>query len=286
MKVAVASGKGGAGKTLLAATLAGVLAENGHPVAYVDADVEAPDGDLFLHPRIDDVVSSHVAIPAPVAASCSGCGNCQSICAFSAIAVFDQTVHIFDRLCHACGACLLVCSEHGLVEHRRRIGVIEEGTARGMRFFAGRLDVGEARAKPLIEDLLATAGRRAPDALLIVDAPPGTGCPVAAVVEAVDRVILVTEPTPSGLHDLAAAVNLCAALQRTPLIVINRCDLCDADVDGFAAEHQLRIAGRIPFSTAIARAGAEGALVPQECPPLLQTARLLAGELLAEGGFP
>ncbi len=286
MKVAVASGKGGAGKTLLATTLAGVFADEGHTVAYVDADVEAPDGDLFLHPRIDELTSSHVSIPAPVGVSCSGCGNCQSICAFSAITVFDQTVHVFDRLCHGCGACLLVCSEHALVEHRRRIGVIEEGTAQELRFFAGRLDVGEARAKPLIEDLLATVVRQSPDALLVVDAPPGTGCPVAAVVEAVERVILITEPTPSGLHDLAAAVNLCAALGRTPLVVINRCDLCDADVDGFAKAHRLRIVGRIPFSAAIARAGAEGTLVPGECPALLETARSIARELLAQGGPP
>jgi MinD superfamily P-loop ATPase len=262
VRVAVASGKGGTGKTLVSTSLAWMLAEAGGDVAYVDADVEAPNGHLFLRPTTS---TERFAVPLPTLAGdrCSGCGRCQEFCASNAIVVVGHRVLVFEELCHSCGGCLIVCPDKALVEIPREVGTVEVGRARaGQRrldFAAGTLDVGIARATPLIEAVL----RDAPDRqTVLIDAAPGTSCPAVAAVRAADRVLLVTEPTPFGLHDLKLAVQMCHLLGRDAGVVINRSDLGDGRVRAWLEQEGLPILAEIPFLSEVAQGYARGQVGP------------------------
>lgn len=258
MRVAIASGKGGTGKTLIATNLAWHLARQGAQVTYVDTDVEAPNGHLFLHP--DEVEETRFVVPIPALrqGTCSGCGACQEICAFNAILSLKDRVMVFPELCHSCGACLLSCKDFALTEVGREVGTLRRGTAEpGIRFWSAALDVGEAKATPLIAGLLE---RMAASAVTIIDAPPGTSCSATAVVRAADHVLLVTEPTPFGLHDLELAVLLCRALGRPVSALINRADLGDRRVHDWLEEQSIPLLAELPFSREVAAAYARGEL--------------------------
>ena len=272
MRVAVASGKGGTGKTLVSTSLAWMLAEAGREVAYVDVDVEAPNGHLFLQPTTSTVRFS-VQVPTLAGDRCSGCGRCQEFCDSNAIVVVGHRVLVFDELCHSCGGCLIVCPDKALVEIPREVGTVEVGHARAgegrLDFVAGTLDVGIARATPLIEAVL----RNAPDRqTVLIDTAPGTSCPAVAAVRAADRVLLVTEPTPFGLHDLELAVQMCRLLERDAAVVINRCDLGDDRVRAWLEQEGLPVLAEIPFLSEVAQGYASGRVGPVSSPLL---ARLL-----------
>ena len=258
MRIAVASGKGGTGKTLVSTSLAWMLAEAGREVAYVDVDVEAPNGHLFLRPTTSTERFA-VQLPTLVGDRCSGCGRCQDFCASNAIVAVGQRVLVFDELCHSCGGCLIVCPDKALVEIPREVGTIEVGHARAgeawLDFVAGTLDVGIARATPLIEAVLRAAPQRP---TVLIDAAPGTSCPALAAVRAADRVLLVTEPTPFGLHDLELAVQMCRLLERDAAVVINRCDLGDDRVRSWLEREEVPVLAEIPFLSEIAQGYARG----------------------------
>jgi MinD superfamily P-loop ATPase len=265
MLVAVASGKGGTGKTLVSTSLAWLLAGQGYRVTYVDVDVEEPNGHLFLHPDIS--ARARFTRPAPRLAreTCSGCGECQRACRFNAILALPDKVLVFDELCSSCGGCVLACPESALVETPREIGTLETGTAlangdRSLRFASATLDVGEARATPLIGGLLE---RVEDDGVLIVDAPPGTSCSVMEVVKRADQVILVTEPTPFGLHDLRLAVEMTRAFGKPLLAVINRSDLGNDETRRYLQQQSIERIAEIPHLTEVAAAYARGELAAQ-----------------------
>ncbi len=264
MRIAVASGKGGTGKTIVSTSLAWILAGQGLDVGYVDADVEEPNGGLFLHPEIERRRRYRIPIPALVAETCSGCGECQAACAFNAIVALGDRVMVFPELCHACGVCRLVCRERALTEVPREIGTIESGAviARpSIRFQSATLDVGEVRATPLIHGLLEDLPRCD---VVLVDAPPGTSCSAMEAVRGADRVLLVTEPTPFGLHDLQMAVDMCHALGRPVAGVINRCDLGNDEVRRYLDGSQIPVLAEIPFLPKVAEAYAAGQVAAED----------------------
>ena len=236
MRVAVASGKGGTGKTTVAVNLACVLADNGQTVQYLDCDVEEPNGHIFLKPPI--TATEVVGVPVPVVdeAKCTGCRKCAEVCQYHAIAVLQKAL-VFPELCHSCGGCALVCPTGAIREKDRPIGVVDtgwalrtdSGQADGIAFVQGRLNVGEPVAPPLIRAVkkLAIA-----DGVAIMDAPPGTSCPVVTTVRDADYVLLVTEPTPFGLNDLRLAVEMIRHLDLRHGVVINR-----SRVRGVRARH-------------------------------------------------
>jgi MinD superfamily P-loop ATPase len=263
MHIVVASGKGGTGKTTVAIALAQSLAAEREPVLLLDADVEAPNVHLFLHPAIEGSEEFAPLIPEVDLDRCTGCGRCGVVCQYHAILAFPAmregerpTVLVFPELCHSCGGCTIECPEEAIREVPHRTGLLERGSAGPIRFAHGVLDVGQAMASPLIARLKKWA--QAHTGVVIVDAPPGTACPVVHSMHGADFVLLVTEPTPFGLHDLRLAVGVARELGLPVGVVINRDGIGDEGVDAFCREEGLPILLRIPFDRRIAEAYARG----------------------------
>lgn len=257
MRIAVASGKGGTGKTTVAASLARVRSDTGQTVGYLDCDVEEPNGHLFLHPILESSESVTVPVPEVDSDTCTGCGRCGEICQYSAITCLRGKVLTFPELCHGCGGCTRVCPAEAIGEVGREIGVLESGRSDSIRFVHGRLNIGETMSAPLIHRVRAAAGA---DDLSIIDAPPGTSCPVIAAIHNVDAVLLVTEPTPFGLSDLALAIDMVRALNLAHAVVVNRHEEANASARQFCREHGVDIIGEVPDDRRVAEAYSRGEL--------------------------
>ncbi len=258
LTIAVASGKGGTGKTTISANLACAAVEAGHKAAYMDCDVEEPNGHLFLKPRINRIFPVGIPVPAVNEEECMKCGACGEICQYSAIVKISKTVLTFDNMCHGCGGCSLVCPAGAITEKERPIGMIEEGNAGRVSFIHGRLNIGEAMSPPLIK-AVRKAGQHGN--LIVVDSPPGTSCPVIAAVRGVDYVLLVTEPTPFGLNDLGLALDMLRELGIPGAVVLNRSDPeYNHLAHDFCRERGVRILAEIPDERKVAEAYSVGEL--------------------------
>jgi len=262
MIISVASGKGGTGKTLVATSLA-ISIRAKEKVQLLDCDVEEPNDHLFLRPVITD--SETVCIPVPKVdyARCNFCGECARVCAYKAIAVVPKSVLIFDQLCHGCGACSYLCPESAISEEGRKMGVVESGHAGGIEFVQGRLTVGEAMAVPVIRRVKAKIKR---DRLVILDVSPGTSCPVVEAVENSDYCLLVTEPTPFGLHDLRLAVETVRQLGVPSGVIVNRAVSGETLVHDYCNREGIPVLLDIPLDIAIARLYSEGVTLAEGMP--------------------
>jgi MinD superfamily P-loop ATPase len=260
MIIAVASGKGGTGKTTVATNLARTCAGG---VQLLDCDVEAPNSRLFLAGDVVDERIVTVPVPRVDEQRCQACGACSRFCQFHAIVSLGTAPLVFPELCHGCGGCSLVCPHDAIDEAPHRIGVVTTVRSGRVELVEGRLDVGVAMAPPLIR---AVRAHRRPDRTTILDAPPGTTCPVVATVRQSDVVVLVTEPTPFGLHDLTLAVDLVRELGLVHGVVINRAGTGDRRVHDYCREAGVPILIEIPDDRRIARACAHGALVVEALP--------------------
>ncbi|MBU4211339.1 MAG: ATP-binding protein [Verrucomicrobia bacterium] len=262
MKIAIASGKGGTGKTTVAVNLARVLADNGQSVQYLDCDVEEPNGHIFLKPKITATESVGIPVPVVDEPKCTGCRKCAEVCQYHAIAVLKKAL-VFPELCHGCGGCALVCPVGAIREENRPIGVIEAGRADVVVFVQGRLNIGEPMSPPLIR---AVKMKALNDGVSLVDAPPGTSCPVVATVRDTDYVLLVTEPTPFGLNDLKLAVEMIRQLGLRHGVVINRADSGDQRVREFCAAERIPVLLELPDDRRVAEAYSRGQLALQVLP--------------------
>ncbi len=254
--ITVAAGKGGTGKTMVAVNLALSMHRAGIATMLMDADVEEPNGHLFVKPAITR--RDEVAIPVPRVddSLCNRCGDCSSFCAYGALATTPERVIVFDDLCHGCGGCSMVCPTGAITEVKRAIGTIESGTATsGMPFMQGILEIGEPKASPVIS---AMKERLDPELVNVIDCGPGTGCAAMATVRDSDICLMVTEPTPFGLHDLLMAVKMAESLGVPSLVVVNKDVPGDSEVKKFCDEHKLEIALSIPFSFETARLTSSG----------------------------
>jgi MinD superfamily P-loop ATPase len=246
--LAVASGKGGTGKTLVATSLALALKGEGQ-VQLLDCDVEEPNAHVLLRPAITASHAVHVPVPKVDKEKCIYCGACSEACPYNAIAVMGEHILVFPELCHGCGVCTCVCPEKAISEEGRQVGVVEEGLAGHIRFVHGRLAVGEAMAGPVIR---AVKRRADHSNTVILDVPPGNSCPVVEAIRGSDFCLLVTEPTPFGLHDLALAVELAGKLGVPCGVIINRDGSGDQRVERYCAHQGIPVLLKIPLDRRIA----------------------------------
>ena len=258
MKIAVASGKGGTGKTTFSVLFARAIA----PALYVDADVEEPNGGIFLKPEIVHEQDFAEPVPKIIPEKCTYCGECAKACPYKAIVIIPPPAKkdlFFPELCHSCGVCAFVCPEKGaLIEVPKKKGVVRVGKTQDLDFMEGILNIGEPSAVPLIRELKRKIKDYPGD--VVIDAPPGTSCPVVEATEDADFVILVAEPTPFGVHDLSLVVEMIEQLSLPHAIVVNKAQEGNFIVEEYAEKKGIEVLYRIPFSEELARMYSKGNL--------------------------
>jgi MinD superfamily P-loop ATPase len=255
MLIAIASGKGGTGKTTIATNLACSIARTDKEVQYLDCDVEEPNGHIFLKPDIKETHKVTIGVPEVDNELCNGCGKCGQLCQYSAIICLKDKAITFEQLCHSCGGCELVCPTSAIKEKQIEIGSVDLGTAGDVSFGQGRLKIGDVRSPALIKKVKENAAN---NGTVIIDVPPGTSCPVVAAVKGTDFVLLVTEPTPFGLNDLELAVGMVRQLKLPFAVAINRSDIGDDGVLQYCDKENIEIILEIPNDRLIAEAYSQG----------------------------
>ncbi len=259
MILAIASGKGGTGKTTVAVNLAFAL-DN---VQLIDCDVEEPDAHIFLKPQIASCETVYTVIPHTDKNKCNFCGLCSDICAYGAINIFknsdkDGTVLILDNLCHGCGACSLLCPQKAISEQKKEIGIIESGHSSTIEYHAAKLKIGDVKTAFLIRELKKKINR---DKTVILDCPPGTSCPMVASVSESDFCLLVTEPSPFGLNDLALAVETIRKLKIPHGVFINRADQSSILIENYCTTNNIPLLGSLGLDIEIAKKYSRGEIL-------------------------
>ena len=264
MKIAVASGKGGTGKTTLSTNLAAFLAES-HQVVLTDLDVEEPNSGLFIKAELISEEHKYKMVPEWIEDKCTLCGICQKVCNFHAVIQLGPMIMVFPELCHGCYACSELCPEGALPMVRKKMGHLKHYKKDNLHFIESRLDIGEEQAVPLIKQTHKYIDQHfSQDFIRIFDSPPGTSCPVMEAVKDTDYVILVTEPTPFGLHDLKLAVETMRELKKEFGVVVNRYGLGNDDVLNYCKEEKVPLIAKIPNDRRIAELYSKGKLLYPE----------------------
>jgi len=266
MKIAIASGKGGTGKTTIATNLACSIARTSKRVQYLDCDVEEPNGHIFLKPDIEVRQDVTVGVPEVDTDKCTGCGKCGQLCQYSAITCIKGKVLVFEELCHSCGGCMAICPEGAITEKQRKIGIAEFGKSNGIYFGHGKLNIGAIQTPALIKYVK----QKAIDGLTILDVPPGTSCPVIEAIKGSDFVLLVTEPTPFGLNDLELAVGMVRELKLPFAVAINRSDIGDDAVVRYCKKEGIEVLLEIPNDRKIAESYSRGIMIVEAMPDYMQ----------------
>jgi MinD superfamily P-loop ATPase len=261
MKIAIASGKGGTGKTTLSTNLASFLAEK-FKVVLSDLDVEEPNSGLFIHGDLIYQEDKYKMIPEWVQSKCDLCGICREVCNFNAITQILDEILVFPELCHGCYACSELCPQDALPMKKKKMGVLKHYEKGNLSFIESKLDIGEEQAVPLIAQTIDYIDKFfSKDIIKLYDAPPGTSCPVIEASKTADFIILVTEPTPFGLHDLKLAVETVRELKKDFAIVINRYGIGDNKVEKYCAEEDIPLIAKIPNKRKIAELYSNGNLL-------------------------
>lgn len=263
LNIAIASGKGGTGKTLVSVNLAMTFSNMNVPVQLIDCDVEAPNDRLFI--GSSDISSEPVHVPTPVIQPelCNLCGRCTRICEFNAMAKVKDKILIFPELCHSCGACEVVCPTGAIKEVSHRVGTIYSWQKDMVECYEGELGIGENASVAILNKLHK---KISPQKVTILDSAPGAACPVVSVIHQADMVILVTEPTPFGLHDLKVAVELCRKMEKPFGVIINRSNIGDRRTIEYCESQGIQILSQIQHSRSIAECYSKGDVLIKELP--------------------
>jgi MinD superfamily P-loop ATPase len=250
MIIAIASGKGGTGKTTVATSLTLAVGD----LQLLDCDVEEPNAYHFMRPTLRSTRSIYSFIPVFREDKCTGCGKCVEFCQSNALALVKKKVLLFPELCHSCGGCKLVCPTGAILEDERKIGSIQIGTSRGrVEFIEGLMEVGAPSGVPIIRTM-----KELMDGDAIIDCAPGAACNTIEAMEGSDYVILVTEPTPFGLHDLQIAVQTAKHMELPFGVIINRYGIGYGGVEDYCSQEGIDILLKIPQSRDIARGYSSG----------------------------
>ncbi|MDD4146646.1 MAG: ATP-binding protein [Clostridia bacterium] len=264
MQIAIASGKGGTGKTTIATNLAYFWQKQvKKKVVLLDCDVEEPNCHLFLNPTWHSSLKATAKIPSVNLEQCTYCGKCSDLCQFGAISCLKDNVLVFPELCHSCGGCTLVCPTEAITETEKELGEINIGEQNNLQLIHGHLKIGEPMSPPLIKKVKEQATQ---EDLIILDCPPGTSCPVIQALKGSDFVLLITEPTPFGLHDLKLAVEVVRDLKIPFAVGINRSTLGNSALKDYCAQERIPIILEIPHERAIATAYSAGELLLKKFP--------------------
>lgn len=264
LKIAVSSGKGGTGKTFISTNLAYIFNNTGKKTVYIDCDVEEPNGHLFLKPQITKIKKSSILSPIGIDhEKCNSCGKCAEVCHYNAITVVKDKVLFFKNMCHTCGACKIICPQDAIIEKEREIGEIKEGQSGSLKTSYGYLETGEGGMSPrLIRKVKRSASEEAD--IIIYDSPPGTACAVVETVKDADLVLLVTDPTPFGIHDLKLSVDMCRKIGKEPVVLINRADYKDESLHNYLKKAGLDTIDEIPDDRAAAFHYSNGDIVAEK----------------------
>ena len=268
MIVAVASGKGGTGKTTVAVNLA-LSIEN---VQFLDCDVEEPNAHLLLHPKVSRREPVYIPVPVVNEQLCDYCGKCSEFCEYNAIFVSSNKILIFPELCHSCGGCAIVCPKKAISEEQHKIGTLNFGSSGDVELVYGELEVGEPLAVPVIK---AVKKQMKLDGNVVLDSPPGTSCPVIETVKGSDYCVLVTEPTPFGLHDLKITVEVLENMGIPFGVVVNRAGIGDKNVYEYCREKDIPVLLEIPYQRDIAEFYSRGVPFSLEIPEWKEKFRTL-----------
>ncbi len=275
MKVAIASGKGGTGKTTLSTNLAAFMSEAG-PVVLSDLDVEEPNSGLFIQGELIHQEDKYKMIPEWDKTRCELCGNCQAVCNYNAVLKMGKEIMVFPELCHGCYACSELCPTGSLPMKQKKMGELRSFRKDNLSLVESRLIIGEEQAVPLIRQTIDFVNANfSDDVTKIFDSPPGTSCPVIEATKDANLIILITEPTPFGLHDLKLAVETVRQLEKEFVVVINRHGIGDDGVDLYCEEENIRVVARIPNDRKIAETYSRGELLY----PVIPSVRTAVGTI-------
>ncbi|MCD6366863.1 MAG: ATP-binding protein [Bacteroidales bacterium] len=276
MKIVIASGKGGTGKTTLSTNLAAYLAET-RDVVLADLDVEEPNSNLFIQGKLIIQEEKFYDIPEWKQDVCTLCDICHEVCNYNAIIRLDDKIMVFPQLCHSCYACSELCPENALPMIPHKMGELRFYQNDNLSIVESCLDIGQEQAVPLIKQTHEFVDEHfAKDTIQIFDSPPGTSCPVMEAVSPADLVILVTEPTPFGLHDLTLAVDTMRQLGKDFGVVVNRYGIGNDDVLDYCEKEKIPILVKIPNSRRIAELYSTGKLLYKELPEIKEIMEDLA----------
>ena len=258
MKIAILSGKGGAGKTLVAVNLAAVLNEG----VYIDCDIEEPNGHLFLKPNIEEKIPVYSTLPSVDGKLCDGCRKCVDFCAFNALVYLKNQVMIFPGICHSCGGCAMVCPKHAITEVDHQVGVIEYGKHHDLDVYTGIMNVGEESGLKIIDKLKEFSDKSQKD--VIIDCPPGSACSVMESINDVDFCILVAESTAFGFHNFCMVHELVKIMQKPCAVIINKYEDAYAPLEEYLEKENLKLLMRIPYEQKIAEMVSEAKILVEE----------------------
>jgi MinD superfamily P-loop ATPase len=259
VKIAVASGKGGTGKTSVAVNLALSMGK----VQVLDCDVEEPNVHILLRPKVGETFPVKLLVPKILEELCDYCGECAKFCQFNALFVAGETAMVFPELCHSCGGCAIVCPRDAIVEEPRQIGTVIKSKAGDIDLVYGEINVGEALAVPIIAAVKDHIDEKR---MVILDSAPGSACPLVETVHGVDFCLLVTEPTPFGLHDLEVAVEVVQILDIPMGVLVNFAGIGDRGVYDYCEAQGIPIMMEIPFDRRIAELYSRGVPFVEEMP--------------------
>lgn len=281
--LAIASGKGGTGKTLVATNIGALASASGSRVVLADCDVEAPNDHLFLHRAEESATAVEVLVADVDAAACTACGLCRDACAYGAVRMLGGTAVVFEELCHGCGLCSDVCAYGAVHEVSRRVGEVVVGPVGDdghLLLVTGTLDVGQVKTPSVIRATRAAAEAVEAD-LTVLDSPPGVACAAVAAVRGADALLLVAESTPFGLHDLQLSLQLGRDLGLPMAVLVNRDTGANSEIDDVCRAWDVPIVARIPFDRRVAETYARGQLLAEALPELSEVFASLPDEMRA-----